>query len=116
MVKRRKNNNSKNRSRKGFCQKRAKARKINASTAYETCSEQLSPFGGLLLLSKFLDLIKLEEIYEHAYQASRRKPKLGRYRMVVGVLAPLFIGFKRHAHAVPLKLTLPGFVLGGVHP
>jgi hypothetical protein len=33
-----------------------KARKINSSTQYETCTEQLSPFGGLLALIKFLDL------------------------------------------------------------
>ena len=33
MVKRRKNNNRKKRRRKGFCKNRAKARKINASSA-----------------------------------------------------------------------------------
>ncbi len=47
MVKRQKNITSKNCILKGFNKNRAKARKINASTAYQTCSEQLSPFGGL---------------------------------------------------------------------
>ena len=56
MVKRRNQTNRKKRSRKGFCEKRLKPRKINASTAYETCTEQLSPFGGLLPLIKFFDL------------------------------------------------------------
>jgi hypothetical protein len=54
MVKRRKNNTNKKRNSKGFTQNGAKARKINASTVYETCTEQLSPFGGLLPLIKFL--------------------------------------------------------------
>ena len=48
MVKKRKKNNTKRRSGKGFKRNRAKARKINASTRYDTCTEQLSPFGGLL--------------------------------------------------------------------
>jgi hypothetical protein len=44
------------RSGKGFNKNRSKARKINASTHFETWTEQLSPFGGLLALIKFLDL------------------------------------------------------------
>ena len=57
MVKRRKNNTKKKRNGKGFQADGAKAIKINASTVYETCTEQLSPFGGLLALIKFLDLV-----------------------------------------------------------
>ncbi|MBC8391052.1 MAG: hypothetical protein H8E17_00580, partial [Deltaproteobacteria bacterium] len=66
MVKRRKQNTTKNRSSKGFKANRAKARKINASTAYDTCTEQLSPFGGLLPLIKFLDVVKFKEIFSSA--------------------------------------------------
>lgn len=95
-----------------FC---IRPKEIKASTRYETCNEELSPFGGLSALNKFLDLIKLEEIFEHAYQASHRKSKRGRYRMVVDVLVLLYIGFKRHGMGVPLKLTLPGLVLRCVH-
>jgi hypothetical protein len=39
MVKRRKKSNKKRRNGKGFKGNGAKARKINASTAYDTCSE-----------------------------------------------------------------------------
>ena len=59
MVKSRKSNFRKNRNKKGRKTNRTKARKINASTPFETCSEQLSPFGGLLALIKFLDLMLL---------------------------------------------------------
>jgi hypothetical protein len=38
--------------------------KINASTLYETCSEQLSPFGGLLAMH----LLGFEQLFHSAYQ------------------------------------------------
>ena len=60
MVKQQKKSNKKRRNGKGFKANGAKARKINASMIYETCTEQLSPFGGLLPLIKFLDLIIFE--------------------------------------------------------
>jgi len=56
MVKRRGNNTKKKRSGKGFKENGPKARRINASTVYDTCTEQLSPFGGLLSLIKFFNL------------------------------------------------------------
>jgi hypothetical protein len=104
MVKRRKNNNKKSRRRKGFCKNRVKARKINASTAYETCTEQLSPFGGLLALVKFFDLINFKKIFHHAYHKPSRDPKLGHYFMMVGILMLLFIGFNRIWHFVYVRL------------
>ncbi len=45
MVKQRKKHSKKKRTGKGFKKNTAKARKINASTPVETCTEQLSPFG-----------------------------------------------------------------------
>ncbi len=104
MVKRRKNNNRKNRSRKGVCQKRAKARKITASTAYETCTEQLSPFGGILALIKFIDLVNFHEIFDSAYHKPSRNPKRGHYLMMVGILMLLFIGFNRLWHFVYVRI------------
>jgi len=104
MVKRRKNNNRKNRSRKGFCKNRAKARKISASTAYETCTEQLSPFGGLLALIKFMDLVNFHKIFDSAYHQPSRNPKQGHYLMMVGILMLLFIGFNRIWHFVYVRI------------
>ena len=104
MVKRRKNNTKKKRNGKGFNENGAKARKINASTEYETCTEQLSPFGGLLPLIKFLDLVRFEEIFDSTYLAPRRDPKLGHHLMVVGILMLLFIGFNRLWHFTYIRL------------
>jgi len=104
MVKARYHKTKKNRNGKGFKANRAKARKINASTRYETCSEHLSPFGGLLALIKFLDLVGFREIFNFEYHAPTRKPKLGHYSMMVGILMLLFIGFNRIWHFVYVRL------------
>jgi len=104
MVKRHKKNTRKKRSSKGFKANGAKARKINASTSYETCTEQLSPFGGLLAVIKFLDLVKFHDIFQFAYTCPKRKPKLGHYLMVVGILMLLFIGFNRLWHFTYIRL------------
>ena len=104
MVKRRKNNTKKKRNGKGFNENGAKARKINASTVFETCTEQLSPFGGLLPLIKFLDLVRFKETFDSTYLAPRRDPKLGHHLMVVGILMLLFIGFNRLWHFTYIRL------------
>jgi hypothetical protein len=111
MVKRQKKHTRKKRSSKGFNENAAKARKINASTEFDTCTEQLSPFGGLLATIKFLDLLKFEEIFNSTYRAPSREPKLGHYLMVVGILMLLFIGFNRiwHFTYVRLDAMLCGF-------
>ena len=104
MVKQRKKGNRKRRAGKGSCANRARARKINASTEFETCSEQLSPFGGLLALIKFFDLVGFKETFHFAYHAPSREPKLGHYYMVVGILMLLFIGFNRIWHFVYVRI------------
>jgi hypothetical protein len=104
MVNKQKQYTRQKRSGKGFNKNRSKARKINASTHFETCTEQLSPFGGLLALIKFLDLIDFKQIFDFGYIAPPRNPKLGHYHMVVGLLMLLFIGFNRIWHFTYIRL------------
>lgn len=89
---------------KGFCDGSCRPRKITASTTFGTCTERLSPFGGLLGLIKFLDLLKFEEVFDQVYRGPSREPDLGHYRMVVGILMLLFIGFNRLWHFVYIRL------------
>jgi len=104
MVKSNKSKKRKSRKNKGNRKNAARARKINASTPHETCSEQLSPFGGLLAMIKFFDLIDFKQIFEATYNAPARQPKLGHYSMVVGLLMLLFIGFNRIWHFTYIRL------------
>jgi len=104
MVKVRKKNIKKRRTGKGFKTIEVEARKINASTQFDTCTERLSPFGGLLALIKFFDLVYFREIFDSTYQAPSREPKLGHYFMTTGILMLLFIGFNRIWHFVYIRL------------
>ena len=72
MVKSSKSKKRENRKNKGFRKNITKARKINASTPYETCTEHLSPFGGLLAMIKFFDLIDFKQIFNATYRAPAR--------------------------------------------
>ena len=96
---------------KGFSNGGARASKINASTAYDTCREQLSPFGGLLALIKFLDLIQFEQLVHEHYRPPGRRPIMGDWGMLAGILMLLFIGFNRlwHFTYVRLDSLLCGF-------
>lgn len=104
MVRQQKNDSTKSPNSKGSAHQAVRANKINASTHYETCTEQLSPFGGLLGLIKFLDLVNFQEIFQKTYIEPSRKPKLGNYRMIMGILMLLFIGFNRLWHFSYIRL------------
>jgi len=98
MVKRQKRDSTETPANKEENEQQLEARKISASTLYETCSEPLSAFGGVLALIKFLDLIQFEQLFEHCYTKPARETRLGHYRMVVGIVMLLFIGFNRIGH------------------
>ena len=104
MVKQRKISNKKRCNGKGFITNGAQARKIDASTVFETCTEQLSPFGGLLALIKFFDLVGFKQIFNFCYIRPQRDPKLSHYLMFVGILMLLFIGFNRLWHFTYIRL------------
>lgn len=53
--------------------------------------------GGLLALVKFLDLIAYRDVFEGVCVSPDRKPKLGCYRMLLGLLILPFVGFQRIA-------------------
>jgi hypothetical protein len=57
-----------------------------------------------LALIKFLDLIEFKIIFNFGYNAPTRQPKLGHYRMVVGLLILRFIGFNRIWHFTYIRL------------
>jgi hypothetical protein len=80
-----------------------KASKIGSSTAYGYGRERLSPFGGLLGLVKFLDLVKFKETFEGFYKGPERMPEMGHGNMVCGILLLLFIGFTRVWHFLDLQ-------------
>lgn len=98
MAKKQKQNIRRARKGKGIPKKLAKANKISASTRVDTCDESLSPFGGLLAVVKFLEVVQFQDIFKTFYTNPSRDPTQGHYFMVKGILMLLFIGFNRLWH------------------
>jgi len=103
MVKRQDQGSAERRKNQGESECQREANKIGASTVYDYCRERLSPFGGLLGLVKFLDLVRFKEIFEGFYKPPERLPQMGHYAMVLGILLLLFIGFTRVWHFLYLQ-------------
>ena len=72
MVKEQDKDNAKRQGNQGGTECPAKANKIGHSTPYSYCSERLSPFGGLLGLVKFMELIQFKEIFAGLYTPPTR--------------------------------------------
>ena len=104
MVKPREKNSSDNRKNQGKAGCPSQPSKTGVATAYGLCSERLSPFGGLLGLVKFMDLVQFKEIFDGFYKPPVRTPALGHYNMVYGLLLLLFIGFNRVGHFIYIQL------------
>ena len=75
-----------------------RVRKVTETTPYDTCSEALSSFGGLLPLVKFLDLIRFKDHFDTHFKGPERTPVIGNYRMILGLVTLLFVGFQRLGH------------------
>ena len=84
MVKEQEKDSAKRRGNQGKAECPAQASKIWHSTPYSYCSERLSPFGGLLGLVKFMELIRFKEIFEGLYNPPSSTPAMGHHSMVYG--------------------------------
>jgi hypothetical protein len=77
--------------------------KIDADTEYEVSKARMTAYGGLLALMKFLDLVEFKEAFDKNYCSPTRKPALGCYRMILGLIGLLFVGFARIGHFYYLR-------------
>lgn len=59
---------------KGFSKESCRPSKITAFTPYGTCNERITPFGELLGMIKFLDLLGFKEVFDHLYRGPGRDP------------------------------------------
>jgi hypothetical protein len=98
MVKRQKKDSAKTGLNQGQNRDAGKAARIGPNTPHDTCTERLSPFGGLLALTKFMDAVKFREVFDGFYVPPVRTPEHGHHNTVYGILVLLFIGFTRIWH------------------
>ena len=93
----------KNVGKRGSKQEQKRRTVLTPDTPYGECSERLTAFGGLLALVKLVDLIGCVQIFEEHFARPERAAKLGHYRMVLGLLLLLFVGFQRLGHFVHVR-------------
>lgn len=98
MVDSKKQNTVKHTENQGEYETEAKSNKINASTHHATCNARMTAFGGLLGFIKFIDLVKFEEVFDKYFVVPKRQCSIGHYRMLVGLMVLIFIGFQRLGH------------------
>jgi len=104
MAQKQKKNTRKTLKGKEITKKLIRATGINASTRIETCNDSLSPFGGLLAVVKFFEIVHFRETFNTIYTKPSRDPVHGHYFMVKGILMLLFIGFNRLWHFSYIRL------------
>ena len=93
----------KNRINQGESKAAGKPAKIKPDTTYKLTDGRMSAYGGLFGLVKFLDLIGFREVFLEYYPSPKRETELGCYRMVLGFLLLLFVGFARVGHMEYLR-------------
>jgi len=98
-----KENTAKHIENQGEDQTERKSNKINASTHYAFSDTRMTAFGGLLCFVKFLDLLRFEEVFEQYFVSPKRQCTIGHYRMLIGVVVLMFIGFQRLGHFVYIQ-------------
>jgi hypothetical protein len=98
MVKSKNKDKRKRRKKQGRKPVAEKAKRIGPSTPYGYTKENLTPYGGLLPLEKFLDGVKFKELFQSLYIEPGRKSRAGSYFFIKGLILLLFIGFKRIYH------------------
>ena len=83
---------------KGFSEPSNRPAKIGPDTKYEVCKTRMTAFGGILALIKFLDFVNFKDVFTTHYHSPKRRPRLGCYNMILGVLMLHFVGFSRLGH------------------
>ena len=98
MVDSKKQNTAKHLENQGKYESVEMSNKINASTSYAVCDSRMTAFGGLLGFVKFIDVLKFEQVFEQYFVSPKRQCSLGHYKMFIGVMVLIFVGFQRIGH------------------
>lgn len=69
--------------------------KINASTPYDFCGKNLTPYGGLLPVISMLEGLGFQSLVEQTLTSQRIPRAMDLYRFVLAIVLGLYIGFPR---------------------
>lgn len=69
--------------------------KIGASTPYDFCGKNLTPYGGLLPVATMLEKLGFQALVEETITCGRMTRVMSRYKFVLGIVLGLYVGFQR---------------------
>ena len=72
-----------------------KPNKIGASTPYDFCAKNLTPYGGLLPIATMLEKIGFEKLVNETVTVARTTRVMSMYQFILAIVLGLYVGFSR---------------------
>ena len=69
--------------------------KIGASTPYDFCAKNLTPYGGLLPVATMLEKIGFEKFVDETVTVERTTKAMSTYQFVLAIVLGIYVGFAR---------------------
>jgi hypothetical protein len=69
--------------------------KIGASTPYDFCAKNLTPYGGLLPVATMLEKIGFEKLIDETVTVERMTKVMSTYQFILAIVLGLYVGFAR---------------------
>jgi Transposase DDE domain group 1 len=69
--------------------------KIGASTPYDFCAKNLTPYGGLLPVATMLEKIGFEKLVNESVTVARTTRVMSTYQFILAIVLGLYVGFSR---------------------
>ena len=69
--------------------------KIGASTPYDFCAKNLTPYGGLLPVATMLEKIGFEKFVDETITVERTTKTMSTYQFVMAIVLGIYVGFAR---------------------
>jgi Transposase DDE domain group 1 len=69
--------------------------KIGASTPYDFCAKNLTPYGGLLPVATMLEKIGFEKVVDETITVGRTTKVMTTYQFILAIILGIYVGFAR---------------------
>jgi hypothetical protein len=95
MVTNRKQHSSGTRAKQASNEIHSHPNKIGASTPYDFCAKNLTPYGGLLPVATMLEKIGFEKVVDETITVDRTTKVMTTYQFMLAIILGLYVGFAR---------------------
>ena len=95
MVTNRNQHSSETRAKQAWNDIHSNPNKIGASTPYDFCAKNLTPYGGLLPVATMLEKIGFEKLIDETVTVERTTKVMTTYQFILAMVLGLYVGFAR---------------------